>query len=124
MIRNWVVMAVVLGATIFATAADASSVRYHASGVGRSGQGYHPGYYIGYWAGSGHWANSQRLYRPGPRYGYKFGWATYRGDPFAGQDYFDGRNCYYTYKHDYCLGPRWRGGFRGSPIPSRFDFGF
>ena len=106
MTRNWVIMGTALAATLLATAADASSVRYHASGVDRSGAGYHPGYYVGYWAGSGHWAHSQRLSRPGPRYGYKFGWASYRGDPFAGQDYFDGRNCYYTYKRDYCLGPR------------------
>ena len=116
MVRSWAVVGILLGAALLATGAGASSARYHHHyGVGSSG--YHPGYYIGYWAGSGHWARSQRLSRPGPRYGYKFGWASYRGDPFAGQDYFDGRNCYYTYDNrDYCLGPRWRGGFRWQGI--------
>ena len=84
MIRNWIIIATALGAAVLATAADASSARYHHR-YGASNSGYHPGYYIGYWGGSGHWANSQRLSRPGPRYGYKFDWASYRGDPFAGQ---------------------------------------
>ena len=62
---------------------------------------------------SGHHGSlAQRYSRPGPPYGYKFGWATYRGDPFASDDYFDGHNCYYLHHKDFCLGARWRGGFR------------
>ena len=49
MARNWVVIGTALGATLLATAADASSARYHSYGVGRSGAVYYPGYYIGYW---------------------------------------------------------------------------
>ena len=110
MVRNWALVGTALVAALIATAAEANSTRYRQYGIGHSG--YYPGYYTGYYSG-GYWAHSQRHSRPGPRYGYKFGWASYRGDPFAGQDYFDGRNCYYTYDNrDYCLGPRWRGGFR------------
>src|SRR4051794_29797643 len=101
MIRKRAVLGSVLGA-LFAPAAIASSLSHHHH-HGYASSGYYPGYYIGYWGESGHWARSQRLSRTGPPYGYKFGWASYRGDPFAGQDYFDGHNCYYTYGHDYCL---------------------
>jgi hypothetical protein len=44
-------------------------------------------------------------YRPGPPYGYKFGFATYAGDPFASDDYFDGHRCYYLHRRDFCLSP-------------------
>jgi hypothetical protein len=45
-------------------------------------------------------------HRWGPPYGYKFGFATYAGDPFASDDYFDGHRCYYLHRHDFCRGPR------------------
>jgi hypothetical protein len=62
---------------------------------------------------SGHYRYAAERYsRTGPAYGYKFGWATYWGDPFASDDYFDGHNCYYLHHKDFCLGPRRRGGFR------------
>jgi hypothetical protein len=111
MVRKWAVLASALGAAFFASPADANSAWHHHH-YATSNRGYYPGYYIGYWAGSGHWARSRQLSRPGPSSGYKFGWVTYRGDPFAGQDFFDGHSCYYTYQHDYCVGRHWRGGFR------------
>lgn len=42
--------------------------------------------------------------RPGPLYGYRFGFSTYAGDPFYSDDYFDGRRCYYLHHHDFCRG--------------------
>jgi hypothetical protein len=44
-------------------------------------------------------------HRAGPPYGYKFGFATYAGDPFASDDYFDGHRCYYLHRRDFCLSP-------------------
>jgi hypothetical protein len=44
-------------------------------------------------------------HRHGPPYGYKFGFATYAGDPFASDDYFDGHRCYYLHRRDFCLSP-------------------
>ena len=41
---------------------------------------------------------------PGPRYGYRFGFSTYAGDPFYSDDYFDGRRCYYLHHQDFCRG--------------------
>jgi len=42
--------------------------------------------------------------RRGPPYGYGFGFATYAGDPFATDDYFDGYRCHYLHHRDVCLG--------------------
>lgn len=48
-----------------------------------------------------------RVYgRPGPLYGYRFGFSTYPGDPFYSDDYFDGRRCYYLHHRDFCRGPK------------------
>jgi hypothetical protein len=48
-----------------------------------------------------------RVYgRPGPLYGYRFGFSTYPGDPFYSDDYFDGRRCYYLHHKDFCRGPK------------------
>jgi hypothetical protein len=44
--------------------------------------------------------------RPGPRFGYRFGFSTYAGDPFYSDDYFDGRRCYYLHHRDFCRGPK------------------
>jgi hypothetical protein len=45
-------------------------------------------------------------HRAGPAHGYRFGFATYAGDPFARDDYYDGRRCYYLHRRDFCRGPR------------------
>jgi hypothetical protein len=45
-------------------------------------------------------------HRSGPPYGPHFGFYTYAGDPFARDDYYDGRRCYYLHRHDFCRGPR------------------
>jgi len=45
-------------------------------------------------------------HRAGPPHGYRFGFATYAGDPFARDDYYDGRRCYYLHHRDFCRGPR------------------
>ncbi len=45
-------------------------------------------------------------HRAGPRHGYRFGFATYAGDPFAHDDYYDGRGCYYLHHQDFCRGPK------------------
>lgn len=45
-------------------------------------------------------------HRYGPPYGPRFGFATYAGDPFARDDYYDGRRCYYLHRRDFCRGPR------------------
>ena len=45
-------------------------------------------------------------HRAGPPNGYRFGFATYAGDPFARDDYFDGRRCYYLHRRDFCRGSR------------------
>lgn len=44
----------------------------------------------------GHW-------RPGPARGVAFGFSTYRGDPFGGDDYYDGHRCYYVHHQNYCM---------------------
>jgi hypothetical protein len=52
-----------------------------------------------------HGAYQHRGYsRSGPRYGYRFGFSTYAGDPFYSDDYFDGRRCYYLHHQDFCRG--------------------
>ncbi len=55
-----------------------------------------------------HHDNGFRLgyHRAGPAHGYRFGFATYAGDPFARDDYYDGRRCYYLHHQDFCRGPR------------------
>jgi hypothetical protein len=45
-------------------------------------------------------------HRAGPPHGYRFGFATYAGDPFARDDYYDGRGCYYLHRRDFCRGPK------------------
>ena len=45
-------------------------------------------------------------HRAGPPRGYRFGFATYAGDPFARDDYYDGGRCYYLHRTDFCRGPR------------------
>jgi len=45
-------------------------------------------------------------HRYGPPYGPHFGFYTYAGDPFARDDYYDGRRCYYLHHHDFCRGPK------------------
>jgi hypothetical protein len=45
-------------------------------------------------------------HRYGPPYGPHFGFYTYAGDPFARDDYYDGRRCYYLHHRDFCRGPR------------------
>lgn len=60
-----------------------------------------------YWKADGYHDRYRYLplgyHRRGPLYGYKFGFATYRGDPFAHDDYYDGRGCYYLHRRDFCL---------------------
>lgn len=60
-----------------------------------------------YWRADGYHDRYRYLplgyHRRGPLYGYKFGFATYRGDPFARDDYYDGRGCYYLHRRDMCL---------------------
>lgn len=45
-------------------------------------------------------------HRAGPPHGYRFGFWTYAGDPFARDDYYDGHRCYYLHHRDFCRGPR------------------
>jgi len=42
-------------------------------------------------------------HRNGPAHGPGFGFATYRGDPFYSDDYYDGRGCYYLHHRYVCL---------------------
>lgn len=42
------------------------------------------------------------VWRPGPKRGYGFAFSTYRGDPFAKDDYWDGRECFYLHHRDFC----------------------
>lgn len=55
--------------------------------------------------GRGYW-------RPGPLYGYGFGFATYKGDPYGKDDYFDGGRCYYRHHRNYCVRTQIFTGFR------------
>lgn len=57
-------------------------------------------------------APARGFWRPGPSHGYRFGFATYKGDPFGKDDYFDGGNCYYRKHHDYCVPGQIFTGFR------------
>ena len=51
-------------------------------------------------------------HRKGPVAGPGFRFATYRGDPFAHDDYYDGNNCYYLHHKDFCYPrTRWRMSF-------------
>ncbi|NOT73104.1 MAG: hypothetical protein HOP09_18080 [Hyphomicrobium sp.] len=45
--------------------------------------------------GRGYW-------RPGPARGRGFGFATYKGDPFGKNDYFDGGRCHYLRGRSFC----------------------
>ncbi len=74
----------VLGVAVLAPAAAEAHHRHH-----RHDTGFHLGYH-----------------RAGPAHGYRFGFATYAGDPFARDDYFDGHRCYYLHRQDFCRGPR------------------
>lgn len=65
----------------------------------RSGKIQHGGRgNVGYW-------------RRGPKNGVAFGFSTYRGDPFGGDDYYDGNRCYYVHHQNYCMRNRIFNGF-------------
>jgi hypothetical protein len=76
------VAGVLAGLAVLAPAAEAHHWHHH---VGDFRLGYH---------------------RAGPPHGYRFGFATYAGDPFARDDYYDGGRCYYLHRRDFCRGPR------------------
>lgn len=78
------VAGIALGLTALAPAAEAHHWHHHRD------DGY---FRLGY-------------HRAGPPHGYRFGFWTYAGDPFARDDYFDGRRCYYLHHRDFCRGPR------------------
>ncbi len=82
MLKSVCVTSVVLGLTALATSAEAHH-RHH-----RHEKDFRLGYH-----------------RAGPPHGYRFGFATYAGDPFARDDYYDGRRCYYLHHQDFCRGP-------------------
>lgn len=42
-------------------------------------------------------------WRPGPETGYGFRFASYRGDPFGSDDYWDHGRCYYLHHSNYCV---------------------
>lgn len=44
-------------------------------------------------------------WRPGPERGPRFGFSSYRGDPFGDDDYYEGRGgrCYYVHHSNYCV---------------------
>lgn len=86
---------VMLGLAALAPSANAHSWhhRHHTYTYG-SWHHRHDGYFrLGY-------------HRAGPPHGYRFGFATYAGDPFARDDYYDGRGCYYLHHRDFCRGPK------------------
>jgi len=84
-----------LALTAFTPLADATSL-YHAHRGHITGHSsYHSSYNV----------HLKRGYsRRGPPYGPGFGFATYAGDPFAYDDYYDGHRCYYLHRRDVCLG--------------------
>lgn len=45
-------------------------------------------------------------WRPGPESGKGFRFATYKGDPFGRDDYYDGDRCYYRKSLDFCVSKR------------------
>jgi hypothetical protein len=80
------VAGIILGFATLVPSADAHSWHHrHYHGDGYFRLGYH---------------------RAGPPHGYRFGFATYAGDPFARDDYYDGRGCYYLHHQDFCRGPK------------------
>lgn len=90
MIRNACVLGAALALAAIAPAADAATHHVHHGHKHVAGHAHH-GHYL------------HRGYaRRGPPYGYKFGFATYAGDPFYGDDYYDGRSCFYRFHHDFC----------------------
>ena len=50
-------------------------------------------------------------WRPGPVAGRGFGFSTYRGDPFGGDDYYDGNRCYYVHHKSFCVANHLFNGF-------------
>ncbi|MCB1484815.1 MAG: hypothetical protein AB7S74_13840 [Hyphomicrobium sp.] len=54
--------------------------------------------------GLGYW-------RRGPAKGYGFGFSSYKGDPFGGDDYWDGDKCYYVHHKNFCVKNRIFTGF-------------
>jgi hypothetical protein len=42
-------------------------------------------------------------WRHGPATGYGFGFASYKGDPFGSDDYYDRAGCYYLHHKNFCL---------------------
>jgi hypothetical protein len=93
-----VAIAAVLTLTMVASQAEANS-SYH-----RHHRHAHKGHVVKH---HNHYSHLRRgYYRPGPPYGYRFGFSTYAGDPFYSDDYFDGRRCYYLRHRDFCRGPK------------------
>lgn len=58
--------------------------------------------------GRGYW-------RPGPEKGYGFRFATYKGDPFGSDDYFDGDRCHYDHHQNFCIPNKIFNGFWDRP---------
>lgn len=83
MLKVLSVASFVLGFAVLVPSADAHHWRHH------NNYGFKLGYH-----------------RYGPPYGPRFGFYTYAGDPFARDDYYDGRRCYYLHRRDFCHGPR------------------
>ncbi len=52
------------------------------------------------------------VWRKGPERGYGFGFASYKGDPFGKDDYWDGGQCHYLHKRNFCYKTREFTGFR------------
>ena len=89
------IVGVVIGLAALVPSANAHSWhhRHHTYTYG-SWHHRHDGYFrLGY-------------HRAGPPHGYRFGFYTYAGDPFARDDYYDGRGCYYLHHRDFCRGPK------------------
>jgi uncharacterized membrane protein len=89
------ILAAGLALTVFVTPVDANPLHHAHRGHIAGHSSYH----------SGHNVYLRRGYsRRGPAYGPGFGFATYAGDPFAYDDYYDGHRCYYLHRQDVCLG--------------------
>jgi hypothetical protein len=85
------ILAAGLSLAVFVPLADANSLHH-------STRTYVTGH-------SGHTVYPKKGYsRRGPPYGPGFGFATYAGDPFATDDYYDGYRCYYLHHRDVCMG--------------------
>ena len=96
-------VSIVIAAAALA-AASAPAAAHHQKFSGGKHHKAHAVHYGGK-HGLGYW-------RKGPETGYGYRFSSYKGDPFGADDYYDGGQCHYLHKRNFCYTTREFNGFR------------